>query len=68
MVHELLGMRNNRVDLTRAPGVHKDLREVVLSTQDKFYTDNMYKNFGEVGPRSCCAICLCVWVAERGLL
>uniref|UniRef100_A0A3Q4G3A7 Vacuolar protein sorting 45 homolog n=1 Tax=Neolamprologus brichardi TaxID=32507 RepID=A0A3Q4G3A7_NEOBR len=34
MVHELLGLNNNRIDLSRVPGVSKDLREVVLSAEN----------------------------------
>lgn len=50
MVHELLGINNNRVSLGDAPGVSKDLREVVLSAEhDEFYANNMYLNFGEIG-------------------
>ncbi|ELR14005.1 vacuolar protein sortingassociated protein 45, putative [Acanthamoeba castellanii str. Neff] len=50
MVHELLGIQNNRVDLSRAPGVRKELKEVVLTTeQDPFYKSNIYSNFGELG-------------------
>jgi len=50
MVHELLGIHNNRVDLSNAPGVRKELKEVVLSTeQDPFYKSNIYSNFGELG-------------------
>lgn len=38
MVHELLGIRHNRVDLQKLPGVSEELKEVVLSTsQDEFY-------------------------------
>ena len=38
MVHELLGIRNNRIDLSKVPGITKDLQEVVLSAeQDEFY-------------------------------
>lgn len=38
MVHELLGLNNNRIDLSRVPGINKDLREVVLSAEnDEFY-------------------------------
>jgi vacuolar protein sorting-associated protein 45 len=38
MVHELLGMNNNRVILRGAPGVKKELEEVVLSPQaDEFF-------------------------------
>ncbi|XP_061110692.1 vacuolar protein sorting-associated protein 45 isoform X1 [Conger conger] len=50
MVHELLGLNNNRIDLSRVPGVSKDLREVVLSADnDEFYAKNLYLNFGEIG-------------------
>lgn len=42
MVHELLGLRNNRV--TTRDG------EIVLATfQDPFYKDNIYSNFGDLG-------------------
>jgi vacuolar protein sorting-associated protein 45 len=50
MVHELLGIKNNRVDLRRAPNVSKDLQEVVLSpTQDDFFAKHRYANFGDLG-------------------
>jgi len=50
MVHELLGLNNNRVVLKGAPGVHKDLEEVVLSSaQDEFFHKNKFANFGELG-------------------
>ncbi|KAM9000350.1 vacuolar protein sorting-associated protein 45 isoform 2-T2 [Sarcophilus harrisii] len=50
MVHELLGINNNRIDLSRVPGISKDLREVVLSADnDEFYANNMYLNFAEIG-------------------
>ena len=50
MIHELIGMSNNRVDLSNAPGIKADLKEVVLSTeQDEFFKKSMYLNFGEVG-------------------
>ncbi|CAL8293085.1 unnamed protein product [Merluccius merluccius] len=50
MVHELLGLNNNRIDLSRVPGITKDLREVVLSADnDEFYANNLYLNFGEIG-------------------
>ena len=50
MVHELLGLNNNRVLLKGAPGVQKDLEEVVLSpTQDEFFRKNRHANFGELG-------------------
>lgn len=50
MVHELLGLNNQRVLLKGAPNVSKDLEEVVLSiTQDEFFRNNRFKNFGELG-------------------
>lgn len=40
MVHELLTINNNRVDLTNVEGAPKDMKEVVLSTeQDEFYAN-----------------------------
>lgn len=43
MVHELLTIDNNRVDLTGVEGAPKDLKEVVLSTeQDEFYAKVFY--------------------------
>ncbi|CAH2052705.1 unnamed protein product, partial [Iphiclides podalirius] len=50
MVHELLGINNNRVSLAHLPDVPKDFREVVLAPeQDEFYAKNLYSNFGEIG-------------------
>ncbi|KAH9645502.1 hypothetical protein HF086_007018, partial [Spodoptera exigua] len=50
MVHELLTINNNRVSLAHLPDVHKDFKEVVLSSeQDEFYAKNLYSNFGEIG-------------------
>eukprot|EP00112_Aurelia_sp_Birch-Aquarium-sp1_P005793 Seg1658.2 transcript_id=Seg1658.2/GoldUCD/mRNA.D3Y31 product="Vacuolar protein sorting-associated protein 45" protein_id=Seg1658.2/GoldUCD/D3Y31 len=50
MVHERLGIKNNRIDLSRVPGITKELKEVVLSAEhDDVYRDNMYLNFGEIG-------------------
>lgn len=50
MVHELLGINNNRVNLSKVPGISKELQEVVLSPEyDEFYAKNMYQNFGEIG-------------------
>lgn len=45
MVHELLGLNNNRIDLSRVPGISKDLREVVLSAEN----DEFYANVGTTG-------------------
>lgn len=50
MVHELLTINNNRVNLSRIPGVSKELEEVVLSAeQDVFYAKNIFLNYGEIG-------------------
>ncbi|KAK2628616.1 hypothetical protein QTJ16_001719 [Diplocarpon rosae] len=50
MVHELLGIRNGRVDLSEVPGIRPELKEVVLSQdQDPFFKKNMYLNFGDLG-------------------
>jgi len=50
MVHELLGLHNNRVVLRGKPNVTKDLEEIVLSpTQDEFFARNRYANFGDLG-------------------
>lgn len=50
MVHELLEMKDNKVDLRNIPKVPKDQQEVVLSSeQDEFFKANMYENFGDLG-------------------
>eukprot|EP00741_Cyanophora_paradoxa_P017320 tig00020961_g16730.t1 len=50
MVHELLGVKNNRVRLAGVPGVKKELEEVVLSPiQDQFYRENLHVTFGDLG-------------------
>ena len=52
MVHELLGINNNRVALRGVPNVSKDLEEVVLSSApgcDPFFRSHRNSNFGELG-------------------
>jgi vacuolar protein sorting-associated protein 45 len=50
MVHELLGIKDHRVDMSGVPGIKKELMEVVLSPlQDPFYKTAMHLNFGELG-------------------
>ena len=40
MVHELIGIKNNRVNLSKVPGITKDLEEVVLNAEyDEFYAN-----------------------------
>eukprot|EP00891_Asterochloris_glomerata_P009321 jgi/Astpho2/9321/fgenesh1_pm.00142_%23_3_t len=50
MVHELIGLDFNRVDLKSVPGVKKDFQDAVLSfRQDEFFRKNMHANFGDIG-------------------
>ena len=50
MVHELIGLDNNRVDMTGAPECREDMQQVVLSQQDDdFFAEHMYDNFGDLG-------------------
>jgi vacuolar protein sorting-associated protein 45 len=50
MVHELIGVQNNRVSLQKAPNVPDELREVVLDAlADDFYLHNRFENFGALG-------------------
>lgn len=40
MVHELIGIKNNRVSLTEVPGITKELEEVVMNAEyDEFYSN-----------------------------
>lgn len=49
-VHELLGIFNGKVDLSEAPDIRPELKEIVLSQdQDPFFKKNMYLNFGDLG-------------------
>lgn len=49
MVHELLTIQDNKVKI-EAPGVPKDLQEVVLSSHsDEFFQKHMYSNYGDLG-------------------
>lgn len=50
MVHELIGIQDNKVDLRNIGKVPSDQQEVVLSSeQDSFFKANMYENFGDIG-------------------
>lgn len=50
MVHELIGLNNNRVKLKGAPNISKDLEEVVLSsTQDSFFNKMKHSHMGDLG-------------------
>eukprot|EP00347_Sterkiella_histriomuscorum_P013072 403366130 len=50
MIHEILGINNNRVDMkSRIKNLSEDMAEVVISSEDdQFFKAIMYKNFGEV--------------------
>jgi len=50
MIHELIGIKNNRVNLRHSPDAKKGFQEVVLDPkQDRFYNVNRYKNYGDLG-------------------
>lgn len=50
MVHEIIGINNNRVDMSKVPDIAKDQKEVVMSPdQDTFFKKTMYLNFGDLG-------------------
>ncbi|CDP10032.1 unnamed protein product [Coffea canephora] len=50
MVHELIGIQDNKVDLRNIGKFPADQQEVVLSSeQDAFFKANMYENFGDIG-------------------
>ncbi|KAK9134596.1 hypothetical protein Syun_013926 [Stephania yunnanensis] len=50
MIHELIGIEDNKVDLKHLGKIPKDQQEVVLSSeQDAFFKANMYENFGDLG-------------------
>ena len=50
MVHELMGIRNGRVDLENVSGARPDMKEIVLQQDtDPFFAKNMYLNFGDLG-------------------
>uniref|UniRef100_A0A0L8HKY3 Vacuolar protein sorting-associated protein 45 n=1 Tax=Octopus bimaculoides TaxID=37653 RepID=A0A0L8HKY3_OCTBM len=46
MVHELLSINNNRINLSSVPGISRDLQEVVLSAEhDEFYANAFVENY-----------------------
>ncbi|KAF4384135.1 hypothetical protein F8388_001373 [Cannabis sativa] len=50
MVHELIGIQDNKVDLRAVDKLLKDQQEVVLSSElDSFFKSYMYENFGDIG-------------------
>jgi vacuolar protein sorting-associated protein 45 len=51
MIHELVGrgITNNTVSLKGVAGVAADMQEIVIaSSQDEFFRNNMYANYGDI--------------------
>ncbi|KAF8964362.1 Sec1-like protein [Flammula alnicola] len=50
MVHELLGIHNGRVDLSKVPEIRPELSEITLTTStDSFFQANYLSTFGDLG-------------------
>ncbi|KAI0004570.1 Sec1-like protein [Russula compacta] len=50
MVHELLGIRNGRVDMSRVPDIRPELSEITLTTStDSFFQAHHLATFGDLG-------------------
>ncbi|KZW00541.1 Sec1-like protein [Exidia glandulosa HHB12029] len=50
MVHELIGIQNGRVDLSQAPDVRPELKEITLTpSTDPFFASNYMATFGDLG-------------------
>ncbi|KAG9445438.1 hypothetical protein H6P81_016778 [Aristolochia fimbriata] len=50
MVHELIGIHDNVVNMKNIGKLRKDMQDVVLSSeQDEFFKANMFENFGDLG-------------------
>ena len=49
MVHELIGIKDNRVDLRHVEGLADEMKEVVLSgIDDTFFRRVLHHNFGDL--------------------
>jgi len=49
MVHELIGIKDNRVDLRHVEHLSEEMKEVVLSgIDDAFFRKTMHMNFGDL--------------------
>lgn len=49
MVHELLTINCNRVDLKHLPHLSDEMKEVILGCdEDEFFRSIMFSNFGDV--------------------
>ncbi|CCA69277.1 probable vacuolar protein sorting protein VpsB [Serendipita indica DSM 11827] len=50
MVHELLGINNGRVDLSKVPEIRPELKDITLTLQtDPFFSHNHLATFGDLG-------------------
>lgn len=50
MLHEILTLTNNCIDLSGVGGVPKELQKLMITVDsDDFYARNLYLNFGEIG-------------------
>jgi len=50
LLHELLGLDKNRIDMSKVPNITPELKEIVMSSsQDQFYEENVAANFGDLG-------------------
>eukprot|EP00916_Digyalum_oweni_P018253 GHVL01030640.1.p1 GENE.GHVL01030640.1~~GHVL01030640.1.p1 ORF type:complete len:587 (+),score=104.11 GHVL01030640.1:50-1810(+) len=50
MVHELLSIDTNRVDMRKCPNVTEEHHEIVLSSNlDEFFNSHLISNFGDLG-------------------
>jgi vacuolar protein sorting-associated protein 45 len=50
MLHDILGLEDNRCSLRHVLGIRPELAEAVVSpSQDAFFKANMYANFGDAG-------------------
>lgn len=50
MLHELLSMDNNRIDMSKVPNIRPELSMIVMSAiQDPFFEENALANFGDLG-------------------
>ncbi len=49
MVHELIGIKDNRVDLKHLEHISDEMKEVVLSSgDDPFFRKVLHTNYGEL--------------------
>ncbi|GMG39221.1 unnamed protein product [[Candida] boidinii] len=52
MVHELIGIKKNTVDMANLTKVTDELKTVILSPeQDTFFRESMYLNFGDLSEK-----------------